>query len=418
MEPSGSATLSVATFNLRGVMDRWQERKPLLRQCLQQIDADVLCFQECLTGEFGQERRLLPAWYHVFPCKAALFNLARSGGFLRWYAHAVEGLLSLPPLRRIMVSLPPAVEGWRERLALRAEFFRNLRDLAMAPFFGNSVACRIAEAHEIKHSTLVLGDWRAAQRIEFLIGRGPTGGGSGDGSGEPSSGDAGGGGGSGGGVRRRGSGSGGALAGAEAGGLAGGGGSSSSAGGEGPRYVVRGGLGGFKVWVVNTHLDHAHEDNRQRQALAVCDWMEREKRDCAAIVLCGDMNGPPGEPFHAVLRQLGYVSAHAACHGQEPQGTWPTGIQAPLMDEGPFECLDYVYVWEAPGFDVKVLSAEVFGLTPGGHDKTLFPSDHAALKATLQVSRKQPVSLAEAAADGGSAARGDGGVDGGGQGRG
>ena len=375
----------------------------------------------------------------------------------------------------------------------------------MAPFFGNSVACRIAEAHEIKHSTLVLGDWRAAQRIEFLIGRGPTGGGSGDGSGEPSSGDAGGGGGSGGGVRRRGSGSGGALAGAEAGGLAGGGGSSSSAGGEGPRYVVRGGLGGFKVWVVNTHLDHAHEDNRQRQvgfaccaaacscrccrcccclllvllppacrccscrcarhparpgglgtghggaprprmrftaltalwlpvccasaapqALAVCDWMEREKRDCAAIVLCGDMNGPPGEPFHAVLRQLGYVSAHAACHGQEPQvglsssirccwlrcgggngwavrpchvprcrvprcrapppvcclaaqihilafvcrrapgpnynynpcfrlpqGTWPTGIQAPLMDEGPFECLDYVYVWEAPGFDVK-----------------------------------------------------------------
>ena len=44
-------------------------------------------------------------------------------------------------------------------------------DLAMAPFFGNSVACRIAEAHEINHSTLVLGDWRAAQRIEFYIGR-------------------------------------------------------------------------------------------------------------------------------------------------------------------------------------------------------------------------------------------------------
>ncbi len=35
------------------------------------------------------------------------------------------------------------------------------------------------------------------------------------------------------------------------------------------------------------------------------------------------------------------------------QGTWPTGIQAPLMDEGDFECLDYVYVWSAPGYDVK-----------------------------------------------------------------
>ncbi len=31
-------------------MDRWQERQPLLRQCLHQMDADVLCFQECLTG--------------------------------------------------------------------------------------------------------------------------------------------------------------------------------------------------------------------------------------------------------------------------------------------------------------------------------------------------------------------------------
>lgn len=36
-----------------------------------------------------------------------------------------------------------------------------------------------------------------------------------------------------------------------------------------------------------------------------------------------------------------------------PQGTWPTGIQAPLMDHGDFECLDYVYVWAAPSYDVK-----------------------------------------------------------------
>lgn len=36
------------------------------------------------AGEYGQEQRVLPPWYHVFPCKAALFNLARSGGVLRW----------------------------------------------------------------------------------------------------------------------------------------------------------------------------------------------------------------------------------------------------------------------------------------------------------------------------------------------
>lgn len=104
-------------------------------------------------------------------------------------------------------------------------------------------------------------------------------------------------------------------------------------------------------------------------------------------------------PSAAVLRRLGYSSAYKAVHGSEPpvsagpillcdcwaadgafvwslapiqchvfcihqpnllschttplQGTWPTGIQAPLMDEGDFECLDYVYVWSAPGYDVK-----------------------------------------------------------------
>ncbi|KAI7843384.1 hypothetical protein COHA_002982 [Chlorella ohadii] len=419
------ATFSVATFNLRGVMDRWQERQPLLRQCLHQMDADVLCFQECLTGEFGQERRLLPPWYHVFPCKAALFNLARSGGVLRWYAHTVERLLEVAPLRRFMVQLPPAVESWREQLRLKGGLFRTIRDLAMAPFFGNSVACRIAEAHEINHSTLVLGDWRAAQRIEFYIGRN----GEGvewqqqDGEEEvvvvppalsPRSGSR---------RSRRGSsarsrrngGSGGGAAGAGAGGV---GGSSSGellaaesgtsvspaaseaaseASTDGERSVVTGGLGGFKVYVVNAHLDHASAENRQRQALAVCDWMDKEKADCAAIILCGDFNGPPQEPFHAVLRRLGYSSAYKTVHGSEPQGTWPTGIQAPLMDEGDFECLDYVYVWSAPGYDVKVLSAEVHGLEPAAHDKTLYPSDHAAVKATLEVSRKEVLADLQAA---------------------
>lgn len=51
------------------------------------------------AGEFGQERRVLPPEYHVFPCKAALFNLAQSGGLMRWwvwgcYVHVeLSGLL-------------------------------------------------------------------------------------------------------------------------------------------------------------------------------------------------------------------------------------------------------------------------------------------------------------------------------------
>jgi hypothetical protein len=60
------------------------------------------------------------------------------------------------------------------------------------------------------------------------------------------------------------------------------------------------------------------------------------------------------------------------------------------MDHGPFECLDYVYVWAAPGYDVRVMDAQVFGDRPDPKDDTLYPSDHAAVKVTLQLERWQP----------------------------
>ncbi len=56
----GSVRFSVATFNLRGVMDRWQERRPLLHECLKQLDADVLCFQEVLTGAANANLAVCP----------------------------------------------------------------------------------------------------------------------------------------------------------------------------------------------------------------------------------------------------------------------------------------------------------------------------------------------------------------------
>eukprot|EP00878_Enallax_costatus_P044818 GHUV01053573.1.p1 GENE.GHUV01053573.1~~GHUV01053573.1.p1 ORF type:complete len:201 (+),score=13.83 GHUV01053573.1:553-1155(+) len=48
-----AAELSVCTFNIRGIHDRWQERAPILKQCLKQADADVYCFQEVLTGKLA-----------------------------------------------------------------------------------------------------------------------------------------------------------------------------------------------------------------------------------------------------------------------------------------------------------------------------------------------------------------------------
>lgn len=50
VQRSPAAEFSVATYNVRAIMDRWPERKPLLKKCIEEMNADVLCFQECLTG--------------------------------------------------------------------------------------------------------------------------------------------------------------------------------------------------------------------------------------------------------------------------------------------------------------------------------------------------------------------------------
>lgn len=49
--PAAAATyVTILSFNIRGVMDRWPERAPVLKKVLKQADADVVCFQEVLTG--------------------------------------------------------------------------------------------------------------------------------------------------------------------------------------------------------------------------------------------------------------------------------------------------------------------------------------------------------------------------------
>ncbi|KAG7674184.1 hypothetical protein NADE_009233 [Nannochloris sp. 'desiccata'] len=339
------AEFSVATFNLRGVSDRYGERRKLLQLCIRdEIDADVLCFQECLTGEYGQDRDLLGNFYHVFGCKAALFNLMESGNnLMRMYASSVMKVLGFTPLLRLMLSLPEPFESFRERFYLQGSFFRTLRDLSIAPFYGNSIATRLVDFHEINHSTLVLGDWRAAQRIEFAL------------------------------IEDE-------IDGTE----------------DGPRVVPQtpdvatlGAKPRFKIWIVNTHLDHQHPENRERQALRVIEWMEPAREGCAAVVLCGDFNGNPSESFHQLLQSKGYRSGYRMRHGTEPRGTWPTGIEAPLKDEGPFECLDYVYVWAAEDFNLKIVDAQVFGDHPDPKDPTLYPSDHAAIKVTLRLEKKE-----------------------------
>ncbi|KAF6261280.1 Endonuclease/exonuclease/phosphatase [Scenedesmus sp. NREL 46B-D3] len=371
-----AAEVSVVTFNIRGIMDRWPERAPLLRQCLKQADADVFCFQEVLTGEFAQELQLLGPDYRVHD----LFGAA--------YVSTLRALLRFSWTRSLLVSLPESVEAWREQYQLAGNWSRLLRDLAIAPFYGNSIATRLpaAQLEPQQHSKqqpnnsssskaaglagstsswsscwrsssssgsssneasdlLVLGDFRAAQRVCVQLRLTPA-----PGPALPQQAD----------------------------------GSSnvaehldSSGSGSGDEVAL--------VWLVNTHLDHAAADIRKRQVQAICSWMEPVKASCAGIVMTGDLNAPPDEALHAAMAAAGFLSAHKAANGSEPSFTWPSGIQAPLMDEGEPHCADYVYAWQAPGYQLLVTAAQLCGDAPSDQDPSLYPSDHIGIKVKLQV---------------------------------
>lgn len=79
------------------------------------------------AGEYGQDRSLLGPAYHVFSCKAALFNLLQESGTMGVYARFVSRLLELPLASAAMATVPAAAEAARERWRLGSNFLGTLR---------------------------------------------------------------------------------------------------------------------------------------------------------------------------------------------------------------------------------------------------------------------------------------------------
>mmetsp|Transcript_33928 Transcript_33928/g.96115 ORF Transcript_33928/g.96115 Transcript_33928/m.96115 type:complete len:336 (+) Transcript_33928:254-1261(+) len=323
-------SLRITTLNLRGVSDRWAERQTMLQALTDDLDADVYAFQEVLTGEFEQDCQILGPQYQVHPCKAAMLHLHSLGGAPAAYARMLEWAPSTRLLRSVMVGMPVHIEGCRESMNLKSSCFRLLRDLSMLPFFGNSIATKLPSL-ATAHETLPLGEFRAAHRVclECSFRRSAT---------------------------------------------------------EETEKVG--------VWVVNTHLHHDddHPEVRSEQMDRICRWVEESTDNAAGVLIAGDLNSMPSEELHAVMKSFGYRSAYAAIHGREPEATWPSGLIAPLMDEGPPGCLDYIYVKGLPGWSVNVQSASLAGHHPCPGDSTLYPSDHLAVHVGIRVKPVTPSS--------------------------
>ncbi|MEX0783979.1 MAG: endonuclease/exonuclease/phosphatase family protein [Dehalococcoidia bacterium] len=137
------------------------------------------------------------------------------------------------------------------------------------------------------------------------------------------------------------------------------------------------------VWFANTHLHHVpgEPEIRDQQVERIVDWMA-DAPEADATVVVGDFNAPPNEPAYARMRAGGYRSASFEANGAEPDVTWPSGIQAPTMDtDGDPNCLDYIWVRGR----ARVLTARVAANEHARGDPTLYPSDHFAVVADVEV---------------------------------
>lgn len=144
--------------------------------------------------------------------------------------------------------------------------------------------------------------------------------------------------------------------------------------------------GGARLVFAVTHLHHvvADEALRAEQADALLAWLETSPEH-DALVVAGDFNAEPEEPAYARMTGGGFRSAALEANGEEPAVTWPSGIQAPGMDEdGDPGCLDYLWVRG----EVTVASARLCFDRPAVGDPTLYPSDHLGLAAHLDVGRR------------------------------
>ena len=149
-----------------------------------------------------------------------------------------------------------------------------------------------------------------------------------------------------------------------------------------------------RVWVVNTHLHHeqdpAGDSERLAQVQSILEWCSAaaEQEHCIAhTVLLGDFNSGVGSPAQLEVLQRGFRSTFFEAHGAEPEHTFPTGLQAPFMDDSDPMTTDYIF---HRGSKLELRSARIAS-NPHESDSSLYASDHMAIVAVFS-QRSQPQS--------------------------
>lgn len=148
------------------------------------------------------------------------------------------------------------------------------------------------------------------------------------------------------------------------------------------RVALRANVGlpsGESLDFVATHLHPVAHDREARveQVMLLIGWLNDVGR-VPNQVIAGDFNEVPNGPAILQMKQT-YRSALELARGHEPVATYPTALSRNL--NGWSGCLDYVFV----SSDIEVKAASIFADKPHEEHKTLYPSDHVGLTATIVV---------------------------------
>lgn len=126
------------------------------------------------------------------------------------------------------------------------------------------------------------------------------------------------------------------------------------------------------VVVANTHLDHESEAARRRGATLLA---ERFGDRDAPTVLAGDLNsGPDDRPYQTLTGDGPFRDARTLA--ADPHG--PVTTFNDFVEPQPGDRLDYVFVDDS-------IAVRRFGVLADLDDRALYPSDHFAVLADLDV---------------------------------
>ncbi|OQR98182.1 hypothetical protein ACHHYP_20392 [Achlya hypogyna] len=319
-------SLTLCSYNIRFILDRWAERRPFLERELVAANADVFALQEVNIGQrHGQHSQLqtllseaLSTSYTAFPSPGARLYLES----IPYIGALLSGEFN--PIARLCYDgyawfnerFLATILGRHTQTVYHNEVLRVLLYglLGTGWVFGTTLIARDSRMPTGK-DVLLVGGWRAAQCVEIETTK------------------------------------------------------------------------GCKMLVVNVHLSSAldQEDVRVHEAMLVCDWIEA-KMACdetlTAAAILGDFNCFPHGDCYKYLESRGFKSAHMTTNGKEPDVTFHQGLEAPTKDVGDECTLDYIFV---KGDKVRVSDVRVIGRSQCDDDSTLYPSDHFGLVASLEV---------------------------------